>query len=60
MFSRYIYPQFDVASLESGVMIETKNLTKKFNELVAVDHVSFNVKRGEIFGLLGFRKDNHV
>ena len=34
-------------------MIETKNLTKKFNGLVAVDHVSFNVKRGEIFGLLG-------
>jgi ABC-2 type transport system ATP-binding protein len=34
-------------------MIETRNLTKKFNELMAVDHVSFNVKRGEIFGLLG-------
>jgi len=34
-------------------MIETRNLTKKFNELTAVDHVSFNVKRGEIFGLLG-------
>ncbi|MBA7492438.1 Linearmycin resistance ATP-binding protein LnrL [subsurface metagenome] len=34
-------------------MIETKNLTKKFNGLIAVDHVSFNVKRGEIFGLLG-------
>jgi len=42
-----------VASLESDVMIETKNLTKTFNGLVAVDHVSFNVKRGEIFGLLG-------
>jgi len=42
-----------VANLESGVMIETRNLTKKFNELMAVDHVSFNVKRGEIFGLLG-------
>jgi len=34
-------------------MIETRNLTKKFSKLVAVDHVSFNVKRGEIFGLLG-------
>jgi len=42
-----------VANLESGVMIETRNLTKKFNELMAVDHVSFNVKKGEIFGLLG-------
>jgi ABC-2 type transport system ATP-binding protein len=34
-------------------MIETKNLTKEFNGLMAVDHISFNVKRGEIFGLLG-------
>ena len=34
-------------------MIETRNLTKKFGELTAVDHVSFKVKRGEIFGLLG-------
>jgi len=42
-----------VDSLDSGVMIETKNLTKKFNGLIAVDHVSFNVKRGEVFGLLG-------
>jgi len=42
-----------VDSLDSGVMIETKNLTKKFNGLVAVNHVSFNVKRGEVFGLLG-------
>jgi len=39
--------------LKSGLMIETKDLTKRFNGLVAVDHVSFNVKRGEIFGLLG-------
>jgi ABC-2 type transport system ATP-binding protein len=34
-------------------MIETRNLTKKFGELTAVDHVSFKVNRGEIFGLLG-------
>ena len=42
-----------VINLEIGVMIETKSLTKKFGSLTAVDHVSFNVKRGEIFGLLG-------
>ena len=34
-------------------MIETRDLTKRFNGLTAVDHVSFKVKRGEIFGLLG-------
>ena len=34
-------------------MIEVKNLTKNFNSFTAVDHVSFDVKRGEVFGLLG-------
>ena len=39
--------------LENRVMIEVKNLTKKFNGFTAVDHVSFEVKESEIFGLLG-------
>jgi len=39
--------------LESDVMIEVRDLTKRFNGLTAVDHVSFDVKRGEVFGLLG-------
>jgi ABC-2 type transport system ATP-binding protein len=34
-------------------MIEVKNLTKYFGPVLAVDHVSFNVDRGEIVGLLG-------
>ena len=34
-------------------IIRTRELTKVFNSLVAVDHVSFSVKRGEIFGFLG-------
>ncbi|OPX69442.1 MAG: Trehalose/maltose import ATP-binding protein MalK [Methanoregulaceae archaeon PtaB.Bin056] len=29
------------------------NLTKRFDDLVAVDNVSFSVKSGELFGLLG-------
>jgi ABC-2 type transport system ATP-binding protein len=33
--------------------IETKNLTKEFNGLIAVDNISFEVQEGEIFGLLG-------
>lgn len=33
--------------------IKVDNLTKKFNGLVAVDHLSFSVKSGELFGLLG-------
>ncbi|UCG68513.1 MAG: ATP-binding cassette domain-containing protein [Thermoplasmata archaeon] len=35
------------------IAIKTMELTKKFGELAAVDHVSFDVKSGEIFGLLG-------
>lgn len=34
-------------------MIEVKELTKKYGERVAVDHLSFSVKRGEILGFLG-------
>ena len=34
-------------------VIEAKALTKKFGDFAATDHVSFAVKRGEIFGLLG-------
>ncbi|MEM1860061.1 MAG: ATP-binding cassette domain-containing protein, partial [Metallosphaera sp.] len=33
--------------------IETENLTKKYGDFVAVDHISFKVEKGEIFGLLG-------
>jgi ABC-2 type transport system ATP-binding protein len=34
-------------------VIEAKGLTKTYGNAVAVDHVSFTVGRGEIFGLLG-------
>jgi ABC-2 type transport system ATP-binding protein len=33
--------------------IEINNLTKKFGSFTSVDNISFNVKRGEIFGFLG-------
>ena len=35
------------------VVIEVHDLVRKFGTFTAVDHVSFEVKRGEIFGLLG-------
>jgi len=34
-------------------MIEVKGLTKRYGELLAVDSISFNVEKGEIFGFLG-------
>jgi ABC-2 type transport system ATP-binding protein len=33
--------------------IRADNLTKKFGHLVAVDHISFEIEEGEIFGFLG-------
>ncbi len=35
------------------VAIDVENLTKEFNGFVAVDHISFSIKKGEAFGLLG-------
>ena len=34
-------------------VIETKDLTKKYNGFVAVDSLNLRVKQGEVFGLLG-------
>ncbi|MEF3692313.1 MAG: ATP-binding cassette domain-containing protein [Candidatus Moraniibacteriota bacterium] len=34
-------------------IIEVKNLVKKFDDITAVDNISFNVKKGEIFAFLG-------
>jgi ABC-2 type transport system ATP-binding protein len=43
----------EVTLLENEVIIDVKGLTKSFGDFVAVDNVSFDVKKGEIFGLLG-------
>lgn len=34
-------------------VISTRNLTKRYGRLVAVDDVSFEVRQGEVFGFLG-------
>ncbi len=39
--------------METKTVIETEELTKIYNTQVAVDHLSFSVKQGEIFGFLG-------
>ena len=35
------------------MVIEAHGLTQRFGDFVAVDHVSFRIERGEIFGFLG-------
>src|SRR4030042_5116202 len=34
-------------------IIDVLNLTKQYKDILAVNHISFTVKRGEIFGFLG-------
>jgi len=42
-----------VASDDKTPAIEADGLTRRFGDFVAVDHVSFRIARGEIFGFLG-------
>lgn len=35
------------------MVINVKNLVKRYGDLVALDHLSLNVEEGEVFGLLG-------
>ncbi|HXS48663.1 MAG TPA: ribosome-associated ATPase/putative transporter RbbA, partial [Sphingomicrobium sp.] len=42
-----------VASPDETPAIEAEGLTRRFGDFVAVDHVSFKIPRGEIFGFLG-------
>jgi len=39
--------------MNEEIVIEAKGLTKTYGRMVAVDHISFAVGHGEIFGLLG-------
>ena len=39
--------------MNNGVAIQVANLSKYYGQLLAVDHVSFTVSRGELFGFLG-------
>jgi ABC-2 type transport system ATP-binding protein len=38
---------------DNQLVIETENLTRQFRDLVAVDNLNLEIKRGEIFGLVG-------
>ena len=46
-------PTRSVAHNQDGLAIEADGLIRDFGSFRAVDHVSFQVKQGEIFGLLG-------
>src|SRR5438552_12299264 len=49
----FCVPVFLIYFCMSEAMIECEGLTKRFGTFTAVDHVSFNVGKGSIFGFLG-------
>jgi ABC-2 type transport system ATP-binding protein len=46
-------PGAGASLVEASPLVEARNLTKRYDEFVAVDDLSFAVERGEIYGLLG-------
>jgi len=42
-----------VVGAEDDVAVQARGLTMRFGDFVAVDHVDFRIRRGEIFGFLG-------
>lgn len=41
------------AEADGEIAIEAQDLTMRFGDFIAVDHVSFRIGRGEIFGFIG-------
>lgn len=39
--------------MDDSIVINAEGLTKRFGDFTATDHISFSVRRGEIFGFLG-------
>jgi ABC-2 type transport system ATP-binding protein len=48
-----LQPEEPLGGSRNESVVEVHDLDRRFGTFVAVDRVSFNVKRGEIFGLLG-------
>ncbi len=42
-----------VSANDDNVLLRVENLSQHFGELKAVDNVSFDIKKGEVFGLVG-------
>jgi ABC-type nitrate/sulfonate/bicarbonate transport system ATPase subunit len=40
-------------TLQARPKIEVKNLTKKFGELLVLDHINFNIEKGELVAIVG-------
>jgi len=52
-FSFYSVLHLNKTAIMGESILNVSNLTKNFNDLIAVNDISFEVKRGEIYGILG-------
>src|SRR5579884_3873396 len=50
---KIVDPDDIIAKQEDEVIIKVEGLTRRFKEMTAVDGISFNVKKGEVFAFLG-------
>jgi ABC-2 type transport system ATP-binding protein len=46
-------PNLPISRSSDAPVVQVRELVRRFGKFVAVDHVTFEVQRGEIFGLLG-------
>ena len=49
----------DVRKEETG-MIKAENLTKRFYDTVAVDHIHAEIHNGSVFGLIGTNVPRYI
>jgi ABC-2 type transport system ATP-binding protein len=42
-----------MVSQQHGAIVQARDVTKRFGDIIAVDHISFTIEKGEIFGFLG-------
>ena len=52
-YTKVVIPPRIANDQNSEIAIEAIDLTKKFGDFTAVDHVNFSIQKGEIFGFLG-------
>lgn len=51
--AKLVIPMRRASPVDSPPAIEAEGLTRRFGDFTAVDHVSFRIEKGEIFGFLG-------
>jgi ABC-2 type transport system ATP-binding protein len=48
-----IAARMEAVEADREIMVSCRNLTRRFGDFTATDHISFDVRRGEVLGLLG-------